>query len=166
VFNRKLGQRIFLYAAFAAPIVYFSAAPVYRPLADGEALLRVALSHAGRLVGECRERTPEELARLPANMRAELVCPRERAPVRVRVEVDGQVCIDETHAPRGLAGDGAVMVYHRLPIGAGTHRIRVLVADGPNSEHFDYVREEFVPFVPGRLVTVDFDRKRGGVAFR
>ena len=157
---------VLLYAIFIAPIVYLSRAPVYQPLPEDQALLRVALRHAGQVLGDCRERSAEELARLPANMRVDRICPRARAPVRVRVEIDGRIGVDETQPARGIAKDGPVIVYHRLPIPAGTHRIRVLVADGPNPEAFLHVREANVQLPPGRLLTIDFDPQRGNIVLR
>jgi hypothetical protein len=149
---------------FGGLIVLFSAAPTYHPLAPDEALIRLVLSHAGQLLGECKQRSPTELARLPANMRVEVVCPRERAPVRIRVEIDDRVFIDETHPPRGIARDGAVLVHRRLPIKSGSHRVRVLVADGANAGEFRFVREESVNLAHGELLTLDFDRE--GIHFR
>lgn len=155
-----------LYALFVAPIVYLSHAPPYQPLPEDHALLRVALRHAGQPLGDCRERSAEELARLPANMRAERVCPRARAPVRVRVEIDGRIWVDETRSAHGIAKDGPVMVYHRLPIPAGTHRLRVLIADGADPDAFQHVRDDYVRLPPGRLLTIDFDSQLGGIVLR
>jgi hypothetical protein len=78
--------------------------------------------------------------------------------VRIRVEIDGQVFIDETHAARGIARDGAVLVYRRLPIAAGSHRIRVLVADGADAEAFRFVRDELVDLPPGKQLTLGIER--------
>lgn len=156
--------RVLCYALFGGLIVLFSAAPSYHPLATDEALVRLVFSHAGQLLGECKQRSPAELARLPANMRIEIVCPRERAPVRIRVEIDDRVFLDETHPARGIARDGAVLVYRRLPIESGSHRVRVLVADGANADEFRFVRDESVHLARGALLTLDFDR--GGIRFR
>ena len=164
--SRKWVARVLLYALFVAPIVYLSCAPTYRPLAEDQALLRIALRHAGQVIGDCRDRSAEELARLPANMRAARICPRTRAPVRVQVEVDGRILVDETRAARGFANDGPVVVYHRLPLSAGRHGIRVRVADGPDSQAFRYTREASVDLPAGRLLTVDFDAQRGGIVLR
>ena len=164
--RRRCIGRMLLYAAFIGPTVYLSCAPIYQPLKEDQALLRVALRHVGQVIGDCRDRSAEELARLPANMRLERICPRARAPVRVRVEIDGRIWIDETHSARGLSEDGPVVVYHRWAIPAGAHRIRVQVADGPDPERFQHAREATVQLPPGRLLTVDFDPQREGIVLR
>src|SRR6185437_5998397 len=78
-----------LYAAFVAVVGYFSNAPAYEHLPPNDALLRLSLSHAGARKEACHQRSAEELAKLAPNMRAQSVCPRERAPVVVDVELDG-----------------------------------------------------------------------------
>jgi len=157
VLERTLRLRALCYMLFGGLIVLFSSAPAYRPLAPGDALLLLAFRHAGQPLGECKQRTPTELARLPANMRTEIVCPRARAPVRIRVEIDDRVFIDEVHEAGGIARDGAVLVYRRKPIAAGSHRIRVRVADGANADEFRHLRDATVDLAPGKLLTVDFD---------
>ena len=79
--------------------------PRYRHLAHDQALLKLSFTHAGQLVHECRRRTPEELAKLPPNMRAPLDCPRERSPVTVELALDGQLLAQrEIAALRPVAG--------------------------------------------------------------
>ncbi|MDP1941009.1 MAG: hypothetical protein Q8K54_10250, partial [Gallionella sp.] len=58
-----LGQGVF-YALFMGVIGYFSTSPVYTHLPPDETLIKLSFSHAGQHMGECRERTPEELAKL------------------------------------------------------------------------------------------------------
>jgi hypothetical protein len=156
---RLLGQ-IFTYALIGLALVSLSRAPAYRPLEPGRALLRVALSHPGARLGECRERTAEELVRMAPNLRAPLECPRERAPVRLRLELDGAPLIDETLAPGGLARDGMSTLYRRFEIGAGRHRLRVRVAERPDapSERFDRSLE--VDLDSGQVLTVSLNAGR------
>ena len=66
-----------------------------------QALLKLSFTHAGQLVQECRRRTPEELAKLPPNMRAPLDCARERSPVTCELALDGQL-LAQRIAPSGL----------------------------------------------------------------
>jgi hypothetical protein len=162
---RYAGQAA-LYALFAAAVGYFSTAPRYRHLQPNEALLRLSLNHSGRLVADCRRRTPEELAKLPANMRAPLDCPRERSPVVVRVELDGAELVDETFAPSGLSRDGASTGYRRVPIAAGRHRVRVRFNDDVRVSGFNYKSDRVVDAAPGQVVLIDLLPERGGVVIR
>ena len=59
-----------LYAPLMLLIGYFSSAPVFVHLPANEALLRLSIAHAGERKLACRERSQEELAKLPPNMRA------------------------------------------------------------------------------------------------
>jgi hypothetical protein len=152
-----------LYAAFAAVIGYFSTAPSFRLLADDEALLRLSLLHPGKPRGDCRTRTPEELAKMPPQMRTPLDCPRERSPVLVRVELDGKAVIDEAFAPAGLKKDGASAGYRRLPIRAGRHSLRVQLNDDARLTDFPYERTAELDVKPGQIVLIDFNPAKGGV---
>ena len=75
---RAIGQ-VLLYGAFVCVVGYFSVRPVYQAMAPDQALIKLSFSHAAQPVGACRQRTAEELARLPPNMRAPEVCPRQEA---------------------------------------------------------------------------------------
>jgi len=162
---RYAGQ-IALYALFALVLGYFSTSPRYRHLEPDQALLRLSFSHPGKIMADCHERTPEELAKLPANMRAPLLCPRERSPVRVRVEMDDIELVNASFAPSGLSRDGAATGYHRLPIPAGRHRVRVQFNDDVRVPGFNYERERTLDVVPGQVVLIDFAAERGEVLIR
>ena len=161
----RLVSQAALYAAFAAFIGYFSTSPAFEPIAPGHALLRISLNHAGQRKSACHVRTPEELAKLPPNMRAAEDCPRERAPVRVRVELDGRPIADIVAIPAGLSRDGASVAYRRLAVPAGEHRLRVALADDAAGT-FDRIREETVTLAAGRVLVVDFAPAKGGILFR
>lgn len=160
------GGQVLLYALFALAIGYFSTDPPYRLLGENEALLRLSFMHAGKPRFECRQRTAEEMAKLPPQMRAATDCPRERSPVLVRVELDGRTVVDEAFAPAGLARDGASAGYRRLPIAAGPHRLRVEVSDGARAQGFPYRREATIDVKPGQVVLIDFNPEQGGVLIR
>lgn len=163
--SHRLG-RIAWCAAFALAIGVLSQAPAYHPLEPQQALLRLTLNHAGQRLGACRQRTAEELARRASNMRDTEVCPRERASVRVSIQLDGATIVDRIVPPRGIARDGASTLYHRMPVPAGTHRLRVAIADGPDPERFSHVREESVELAAGRILSIDFDARVSRVTFR
>jgi hypothetical protein len=153
------------YAAFAAFIGYFSSAPAYHHLAPGEAIVRLSFSHAAQRLQPCRERTPQELAKLPPNMRAPLDCPRERAPVTVELEMNGAPLLRVVAPPSGIGKDGAAIVYRRLVVAAGAHRFRARLADNARGE-FGYVAERDIEIAAGRVLLIDFDPAAGGFVFR
>ncbi|MGC2520357.1 MAG: hypothetical protein WA373_14770 [Burkholderiales bacterium] len=163
---RRYAGQVVLYALFAAIIGYFSTSPRYRHLQPGEALLRLSFSHPGKIRADCRQRTPEELAKLPANMRTPLDCPRERSPVIVRVELDGAELVHEAFAPSGLSRDGASTGYRRLPIAAGRHQVRVQFNDDVRVKGFDFEAEKVIDVAAGQVVLIDLAPERGGVVIR
>ena len=151
-----LGQAV-LYAALAAVILIFTRWPIYQNLAPDSALIKISISHQGKLLGDCVELTPDQLAKLPPNMRAPKSCPRERSPLIVEVDVDGKLAHHQVSKPSGLSGDGAAVVYRRLEVPAGTHEIVVRMKDDARSEGFDYTRTETVTLAPAEILVVDFD---------
>ena len=154
------------WGAFGALIVLLSHAPRFAPLPAGAALLQVSIAHAGARLAPCRRLTPEELAARAPNMRVPEVCPRGRSAVRVTVELDGRVLLDETIAPSGLSRDGTSTLYRRIPVAAGEHRLRVRVIDDlrePRMPARTFERHATLRLAPGRVISVDFKPARGGI---
>ncbi len=156
--------QLVLYVPLMALIGYFSTAPRFTIVPEKSALVRLSFVHAAERLRECRERTPEELAKLAPNMRAALDCPRERAPLRVELEFDGEVVYRREVAPAGLRRDGAAAVYHRMTVPAGSHRIVARLRDRASGE-FNYVREATLDLAPGASLVIDFAAARGGFVF-
>jgi hypothetical protein len=154
------------YAAFAVVIGYFSTFPRYQHLQPDEALLRLSFKHPGKPVGDCRERTPEELAKIPPQLRNKIECPRERSPVHVVVELDGKPLYDETFAAAGLRRDGAASGYRRLAIPAGQHSLKVAFNDDIRAKGYTYERAATVELKPGQVVLIDLVADKGGVVIR
>ena len=152
------------YAAFAAFVGYFSAAPVYRHLAPDRAVVKLSFSHAGERKVPCRQRTPEELAKLAPNMRAQLDCPRERSDLLMEVEMDGKPLYRIAVRPGGLRNDLPSTVYRRLEVPAGRHTFRTRLADTASGE-FRHHGEATVDLAPGRVLIIDFIASKGGFAF-
>jgi hypothetical protein len=162
---RYVGQGV-AYALFALVVGYFATSPAYRYLAPDEGLLRLSFKHPGKVKADCKKRTPEELAKLQPQFRTEMDCPRERSPVRVRVEFDNQPLYDEVFPPAGLSRDGASSGYRRLPIRAGTHTLRVQFNDDVRVDGFNFERSARVEVKPGQVVLIDFNPEQGGVIIR
>lgn len=160
-----LGQAL-LYGLFALLIGVFSHWPPYRHLAADQALIKLSFTHHGQVVSPCRQLSPAELAKLPPNMRAPMSCPRERAPVVVELDVDGQQVLHRSAAPSGLSRDGASSVYHRVQVAAGPHRIAVRLKDSPGGSAFDHTREASVTLAPAHILVIDYDAEKGGITLR
>ena len=160
----KILFQVVAYALFAAFIGYFSSAPPYRHLAPDRAVVKLSLSHAGERKEECRQRTPEELAKLAPNMRAQLDCPRERSDVRIELEMDGAVLALVEARPSGLRRDLPSTIYRRVEVPAGRHTFRARLADTASGE-FRHRGEVTLELAPGRVLVVDFIASRGGFLF-
>ncbi len=159
------GLQAVCYAAFMTVVGYFSTSPAYKHLPPGDAVVKLSFQHAGQRKEACRERSAEELAKLAPNMRATSVCPRERAPVSVDVQMDGKPLFAVVAPPSGLAKDGASTVYRRIAIPAGEHRFAARLTDtADGSGAVDAART--VDLRPGRVLVIDFDAKAGGFVFR
>lgn len=158
---RILGQ-VAAYAAFGTAIVVLSHLS-YRAVPPDAALIQVSIAHAGARLAPCRKLTEAELAARAPNMRAPLECPRGRSAVRVVVELDGRPVLDETAPPTGLARDGASVVYRRIPLAAGSHRLRVRVSDDQRAPERAAERSETLHLEPGRVLSVDYRPERGGI---
>ncbi|MEN9438488.1 MAG: hypothetical protein RIR09_3143 [Pseudomonadota bacterium] len=152
------------YGAFAAFIGYFSTSPTYRLRGEDNAVVKLSFSHSAQLRQACRTRSDAELAKLAPNMRTKMDCPRERAPVTVELDMDGQPLYRITTQPTGLHQDGAATVYRRLEIPAGRHLFHARMADSADGS-FQYKRDIDLELAPGEVIIVDFLRGEGGFVF-
>jgi len=161
-----IGQGLF-YALFMGVIGYFSTFPKYTHLPPDETLIKLSFRHAGQIVGECRERSPEELAQLPSYQRkgGTTVCPRERADVVVELEMDGKQLYHEVLRATGLAHSSNANIYRRISVKAGVHTLKARLKDHPGGD-FNYVHEETITLAPGRIVVIDFKAATGGFIFK
>ena len=161
-----IGQGFF-YALLMGVIGYFSSFPTYTHLPPDETLIKLSFRHAGQIVGECRERSAEELAKLPAYQRkgGTTVCPRERADVVVELEMDGKQLYHEVLRASGLAHSSNANIYRRIPVKAGVHTLKARLKDHPGGD-FNYVHEETITLAPGRIMVIDFKAATGGFIFK
>ena len=144
------------YALLILFIGYFSNLPVYRPLADEEAVIILTQRHAGRLLGECRQRSAEELAQLPPNMRIAESCPRERSPLLIELLIDGKPYHAEWLPPAGFQKDGMASLYKRFRVPAAETHIEVRMKDHVDSASYDYALQRDVDLAPNRVLVIDF----------
>ncbi|MEO8545768.1 MAG: hypothetical protein ABI434_19455 [Burkholderiaceae bacterium] len=160
-----IGQAL-LYGLFALIIGVFSSWPTYRHLPPEQALIKISFNHQGKPISDCRSATPEELAKLPPNMRAPRVCPRERSPIAVELDLDGVTALRHVATPSGLSRDGPSAYYYRMQVTAGTHRLMIRLKDDVRSPGFDFVREATVTLKPAQILVIDFDPGKGGITLQ
>jgi len=160
-----ISQGLF-YALFMGVIGYFSTYPVYTYLQPDETVIKLSFAHAAQHKGACRERTPEEIAKLPPMQRkVTTVCPRERADVVVELEMDGKQLYHVVMPPNGLARSGTSNIYRRIPVKAGVHTLKARLRDHVGDD-FNYAHEETVDLAPGRIMVIDFKSATGGFIFK
>ena len=179
---RYAGQAVF-YALFLLVVGYFSTSPAYVHMPPEQALIKLSFSHAGQPAQPCRPRTPEELAKLPPNMRSPLECGRERSPVLIELELDGKPLYRAELAPSGLKHDGMSTLYRRFPVAAGTHRLAARLKDDVKGltnaagagragaaqvalPDYNYAQQAEVTLASGQVFVVDFDARKGGFVFK
>lgn len=162
---QHLAGQLVAYTAFAVMIAYFASSPPYRHHAPDNALIRLSLTHAGQRVGDCKDRSAEELAKLPPNMRTKQSCGRERNQVTLEMDIDGKTVYSQTAKPAGLSGDGRSRFYDSREIAAGRHLIRARMRDGGNPAGWDYDAQAEVELAPRQVFVVDFDEENGKLSF-
>ena len=151
------------YAVFMAIVWYFATSPSIDIRTDNEAVLTIAFAHAGELREPCRRLSQEELNQLPPNMRKPEDCPRERSPVTIEAQLDGESVFREILNPPGLFDDGGVDIYYSAKIPAGSHRLVLGMNDSIHIEGFNHRLDRAVTVPAGRVLLVDFDRDSGFV---
>jgi hypothetical protein len=159
-----IAGQVILYGAFAAFVGYFATSPIYKQIPDDVGLIKLSISHLGDR--ECRKRDPEELKKLPPNMRAPMDCPRERSDINLELDIDGQPAFRTVMHPTGLYKDGVSTVYKRFEMKAGTHQLAVRMNDNLAKPGFNFVKEEQITLKPAQVMVIDFNPDRGGLFFK
>ena len=154
------------YIAFAVLVGYLSASPAYDYAAADRATIKLSLSHAAKRVKPCVRLTPEQVAALAPNMRQVEQCERERLPLLLELEIDGDLVTRIEAPPSGLWSDGPASVYERIEVEAGAHMITVRLRDSARESGWDYVHTDSVILEPGRYFTITFRAAAGEFSFR
>lgn len=158
--------QVALYGIFAVGIGYFSVMPEYQYADPGRATIKLSLSHAGHRVTECVKLTPDEINARARRGEPLNDCERERLPVSVELDVDGETILQVSGEPSGFWKDGPASVYERIDVGAGTHVIEARLRDSARETGWDYEHTETVQLRPGRYFTIRFRAETGGFEFR
>ncbi len=162
---RIVGQFVVIVALFAA-VARFSAWPVYRSTPKGTAVVMLTFVHGAERKAECRRLTPEEIAKLPPNMRKVEDCPRGRRPIYVEFDLNGRTVFHKELPPTGIASDGPSRVYERFVVPAGAYDVAVRMRDTPRTEGFDHAGAAKVAIAPDQMFVVDYRPTSGEFVFR
>ena len=161
----SVGQLSIILALFAA-VAFLSDRPIYRQIPAGSGVMMLTFVHSADRRSECRRLSPEEIAKLPPNMRRVQECPRGRRPVYVELDIDGKNVYRASLPPSGIAGDGPSRVYQRIVLPAAQYDIAVRMRDTPRSEGFDHERREFVQLAENQMFIIDYRPESGDFIFR
>lgn len=156
--------RFAVLAAVFAGAAALSDRPAHRSLPEGAGVLTLSISHGADRKAGCRKATPEELAKLPPNMRKPEICPRERPAIRVEFDLDGKRTFEADVPPSGIAGDGPSRVHESFVLPAGSYEIAVRMRDRPEGD-FTWQAERQVEIGPADHRVIDFRADAGGFVF-
>ncbi len=109
--------------AIVAGVALASRAEMGEPARGAE--LRLALRAARARLEICRQRTAEELARLPAHLRAPEDCDEVAIDYRLVVEIDGERRLDQVVSHRGVRRTRPLAVEEAVAIPPGRHGLEV-----------------------------------------
>lgn len=162
---RLMVQFAVILALFAA-VSAFAARPVYRQTPPGSAVVVLTFVHGADRKADCRRLTPQEIAKLPPNMRRVEECPRGRRPLYVELDLGGRSVYRASLPPTGIAGDGPSRVYERFVMPAGEYDVAVRLRDTARTEGFDHERKGRIVLTPDQLFVIDFRSESGEFVFR
>ncbi|WP_162846112.1 hypothetical protein [Seongchinamella sediminis] len=153
---RHYAAQALLYAAFFLPIVYLTQQPSYRSLGPDQAVFKLAIRHAGKVIGECVPVSGADNANLPRNMKAPEICPRERSPLLLELRVDDRTLYRESVPPSGLHNDGVSSMYRRFTLPTGTHRIELTMNDDVSVDGPTWELQRELQLQPAQVVVATF----------
>ena len=158
--------QVLAYLGLMVLVGYLSASPSYDYANAGTAAIKLSLSHAADRVEPCVQLTPEQMAELAPNMRRAERCERERLPLTVRLEIDGELLAQIEAPPSGLWNDGPASVYERFEVEPGPHKITAKLRQSARADGWDFAHSEDVMLAAGRYFTITFRAETGGFRFR
>jgi ferredoxin/coenzyme F420-reducing hydrogenase delta subunit len=145
----KRHRRAALTAAFAVMMVFSGLAWAGSRLAyevplDSRCELVLSVKHSGEfLEGEEDYEGAEDLA---PHMRAARQLQKERAPVRLQVELDGEIVLDTAIRPGGVYRDTASIGMRRVTVDPGTHSVRIRIGETGDPGEWTYEEEKVLEF--------------------
>lgn len=120
----------------------FGQGPAFAPVPPDHGELKISLAHLAERLEQCRTLTEAEREALPPTRRVTEICERGRASTHLRVILNGQPLVDRHIQPAGWHGGGRAYFQTAMPLPAGSHTLKLELADGDSSEAFS-LQEQF-----------------------
>lgn len=153
--TRYLGQAL-LYALFFMPLVFLTHRPMHQHLAEDMAVLKIAVRHAGAIIGKCTPIDTAENSKQPVNMQRTEICPRERSPLQLELILDGDTLYRATIPASGLHNDGVSSMYRRFDIPAGAHQVQLLMNDDQAVDGYTWQLQQDIQLEPAQVMVASF----------
>jgi len=162
----RLALQFAVLAALFAAVAALADWPRYRQIPGDSGVVMLSFVHGADRRAQCRRLSPEEIAKLPPNMRKVQDCPRERPPLYVELDLGNRTIYRATLPPTGIAGDGPSRVYQRFTVPTGDYELAVRMRDTPRASGFDYEAKQHISLAPGQLFVIDFSGDSKQFVFR
>lgn len=142
-------------ALLATATVGLGSRAPYSPPGSEASLLRLSWRLRGDRNEECRPRTDEELAALPAHMRSPEICKGHLVSYLLTLRIDDAPPLRRTFVPAGAKGDRPIFVMHDQPLTASEHTIGIeftpMEGEGERAPLEFHAR---IRVVPGQIVLI------------
>jgi hypothetical protein len=152
---RYLGQAL-LYALFFVPLVFVTHQPTHRHLAEDMAVLKVAVRHAGQIIGECTPIDTVENIKRPVNMQRTEICPRERSPLQLELILNGNTLYRTSVPASGLHNDGVSSMYRSFNVPAGLHQLQLRMNDDMAVDGYTWQLNQEIQLKPAQVMVATF----------
>ena len=153
--SRYFGQAL-LYALFFVPLTFITQQPTHRHLGEDMAVLKVAVRHAGKIIGACTPINAKDQNNRPANMQLAEICPRERSPLQLELVLDGNTLYRASVAASGLHRDGVASMYRRFNVPAGSHHVQLQMNDDVEADGYTWHFEQNIQLQPAQVMVASF----------
>ena len=153
--TRYLGQAL-LYTLFFVPLVFITQQPTHRHLDEDMAVLKVAVRHAGKVIGACAPINATDQSNRPVNMQLAEICPRERSPLQLELVLDGNTLYRASVAASGLHNDGVASMYRRFNVPAGSHHLQLRMNDDVEVDGYTWQLEQDIQLQPAQVMVASF----------
>ena len=157
----RFALRAVVSVALMAATALLARAPIGRPATD--AALRVALSSAHGRIEICRTPGEQELAALPAHMRAQRICEQTAPDYRLRIAIDGAPRVDRRVVPQGVRRTRPLALDATLRLPPGVHRVEIEFGPAPLEIALDAAAAEAFRHLPAARYEADLELAAGRI---